>query len=266
MTESEKAQQVFAALQSAEVAPPDAALQTLNGLMGLVRSPSAEQPLERGGGAICGLHVDLRGRQGAASRAADGHAVDRRDLGYRALDGPRRVSDSSAREARLQWRAMTADDLAAVDAIAARVHPDYPEDSAIFAERLQLYPNGCRVLATVDAGLVGYAVSHPWHLGQPVALNALLGAIPSLGSSATYYIHDIALLPEARGGGAGADIVTWLARHARAAGLPSMSLVAVNDSGPFWRSQGFTVVDNPALRAKLACYGGQAQLMTRDLA
>jgi len=46
LTESEKAQQIVAALRSAEASAPDAALQTLNGLMGLVRSPSAEQPLE----------------------------------------------------------------------------------------------------------------------------------------------------------------------------------------------------------------------------
>ncbi|NPU09916.1 hypothetical protein HL667_11655 [Bradyrhizobium sp. 83012] len=46
MTETEKAEQVVAALRSAEASAPEAALQTLNGLMGLVRSPSAEQPLE----------------------------------------------------------------------------------------------------------------------------------------------------------------------------------------------------------------------------
>ncbi len=46
MTESEKAQQVMAALRSAETAAPEAALQTLNGLMGLVRSASEEQALE----------------------------------------------------------------------------------------------------------------------------------------------------------------------------------------------------------------------------
>jgi hypothetical protein len=46
VTESEKAQQVLAALQSAEAAAPDAALQLLNGLVGLLRSGGGEQPLE----------------------------------------------------------------------------------------------------------------------------------------------------------------------------------------------------------------------------
>jgi len=46
MTEAEKAEQVFQALKSAELAAPDAALPILNGLMDLVRSDSGELPLE----------------------------------------------------------------------------------------------------------------------------------------------------------------------------------------------------------------------------
>ncbi|CCD85412.1 conserved protein of unknown function [Bradyrhizobium sp. ORS 285] len=46
MTEQDKAEQVVTALRSAQAAAPDAALQMLNGLMGLVRSPSDAQPLE----------------------------------------------------------------------------------------------------------------------------------------------------------------------------------------------------------------------------
>ncbi|UFZ07298.1 hypothetical protein LQG66_13735 [Bradyrhizobium ontarionense] len=46
MTESDKAREVFAALKSAEGAAPESALQTLNGLMGLVRSESFDHSLE----------------------------------------------------------------------------------------------------------------------------------------------------------------------------------------------------------------------------
>ncbi len=46
MTEAEKARQVLLALKSAESAAPDAALAILNGLMGLVRSESGNQPLD----------------------------------------------------------------------------------------------------------------------------------------------------------------------------------------------------------------------------
>jgi hypothetical protein len=44
-----------------------------------------------------------------------------------------------------RWRAMAAADLPAVNALAERIHPSFPEDAAIFAERLRLYPDGCRV-------------------------------------------------------------------------------------------------------------------------
>ncbi|NEW95116.1 GNAT family N-acetyltransferase, partial [Rhodopseudomonas sp. BR0M22] len=43
------------------------------------------------------------------------------------------------------WRGMTPADLPAVDAIAAVVHAAYPEDAAVFAERLALHPDGCLV-------------------------------------------------------------------------------------------------------------------------
>ncbi|CCD99958.1 GNAT family N-acetyltransferase [Bradyrhizobium sp. STM 3809] len=158
------------------------------------------------------------------------------------------------------WRAMTSNDLAAVDAIAARVHPDYPEDSAVFAERLRLHPEGCRVLAT--AAVTGYVISHPWHSGPPPALNVLIGAIPV--PAATYYIHDLAVLPDSRNSGAAGKIVTALAGHARALGLPSMSLVAVNGSAPFWNRQGFALMA-VADERKLMSYGTDACLMRRDL-
>ncbi len=45
------------------------------------------------------------------------------------------------------WRRMTRSDLAKVERIGETVHPDYPEDAAVIAERLQLYPAGCFVLS-----------------------------------------------------------------------------------------------------------------------
>ncbi|MGO4715501.1 GNAT family N-acetyltransferase [Bradyrhizobium sp. 2TAF24] len=161
------------------------------------------------------------------------------------------------------WRPMAAADLPAVAAIAARVHPDYPENDAVFAERLRLYPAGCLVLAA-GPELVAYVVSHPWHHLQPPALNSLLGALPAMSS--TYYIHDVALLPQARGSGAGAAVVARLVAQARAEGLANLSLVAVNGSQVFWHRQGFAEVEMPALRQKLASYDAAARLMERRIA
>ena len=135
-------------------------------------------------------------------------------------------------------------DLPAVSAIAALVHPDYPEDGAVFAERLRLYPAGCRMLE-FGGWAAGYAISHPWVFGRPPRLNTLLGALPA--DPATLYLHDVALLAAARGAGAASRLLGQLAELARITGLPSLSLVAVNGSAAFWGRQGFGVVQDPAL-------------------
>jgi ribosomal protein S18 acetylase RimI-like enzyme len=159
-----------------------------------------------------------------------------------------------------QWRAMTEADRLAVLAIADIVHPNYPEDPLIFTERLALYPQGCFALVRGD-DMIGYIVSHPWTYGEPPALNSLLGALPA--PPTTYYIHDIALLPEARGIGAARSIIAQLVDLAGKSGLPNLSLVAVNGSAGFWQRHGFAVTVDPALDAKLRSYDDSARFMVR---
>ena len=157
---------------------------------------------------------------------------------------------------------MSASDLPAVNALAARIHPSFPEDAAVFAERLRLYPDGCRVFERGN-GIEAYVVSHPWFQIGPPVLNSLLGELPA--TPAVYYIHDLALAPEVRGLGAAPEIVAWLAAHALASGLSGMSLIAVNGSSGFWQRQGFAVVEESALAGKLATYDEAACYMRRDL-
>lgn len=160
----------------------------------------------------------------------------------------------------MHWRAMTTLDLPSVEAIAATVHPDFPEDTTIFAERLRLYPDGARLFEQ-GGQPSGYILSHPWRSGELPALNALLGAIPP--DADTYYIHDLALLNAARGTGAAAMIVGDMLRHARASGFPTVSLVAVNGSLPFWYKHGFRILNLPELADKLSSYEASARLMVR---
>jgi ribosomal protein S18 acetylase RimI-like enzyme len=148
---------------------------------------------------------------------------------------------------------MTPADLAAVSRIAAAVHPDHTEGDAVFAERLALWPRGCLVLE--DASDVqGYALSHPWGR-EPPPLDTLLRALPS--APTVYYIHDVALLAEARGGGAGSAVVRHLAGIADAMALP-LALVAVSGSAPFWARHGFA-----PMGAAGSSYGDGAVLMRR---
>jgi GNAT superfamily N-acetyltransferase len=162
----------------------------------------------------------------------------------------------------MHWRALTTLDLPVVEAIAQKVHPAFPEDSEVFAERQRLYPEGTRLLE-LDGSPAGYLLSHPWRAGAVPALNALLGAIPT--DADTFYVHDLALLNRARGTGAAAMIVGEILRHARSIGLASVSLVAVNGSLPFWHKHGFRPLDVPALREKLQSYEGAAQYLTKPL-
>lgn len=161
------------------------------------------------------------------------------------------------------WRPLTTLDLPAVEAIAAVVHPGFPEDMAVFAERQRLYPAGARLLE-IGGRASGYLISHPFKSGHLPTLNTLLGALPVV--SDTFYIHDLALLPAARGSGAAGEAVAEIVAHAARAGFGEASLVAVNGSVPFWRRHGFAQVDVPELRGKLGSYEDAARYMVRQLA
>lgn len=159
------------------------------------------------------------------------------------------------------WRAMTPADLPAVQAVAEIVHPLYPESPEVAAERLALYPAGCLV-AERDGQLLGYAVSHPGLLGRPPALDTLLGRLPDRPDC--LYLHDIALLPAARGLGLGASLVARLLALAKAEGFRLLALTAVNNSAGYWQRQGFVPYQgDAALAAKLASYGEDALYLVR---
>lgn len=162
----------------------------------------------------------------------------------------------------LAWRRMTADDVAAAHALSQIVHPGYPEERAVFAERRQLCPQGCFALVR-DGRLCGYALSHPFPADIAPALDTLLGALPR--AAGNYYIHDVALAPAARRHGAASAIVERLKAHARAEGFARVSLIAVNESAAFWTRHGFVARTVPALAGKLASYGAHAVYMRCEL-
>lgn len=162
------------------------------------------------------------------------------------------------------WRSMQEDDLTAVERIALIVHPDYPEDVAVARERLALFPRGCRIAQDAAGGIVGYAIAHPGRLGAPPALDSLLGALPPAPDC--LYLHDVALLPAARGAGLGATLVAGLRELALELALPVLALVAVGDAASYWRRHGFSAPEPAAsLAAKLASYGPGAAYMTERL-
>ncbi|WP_220790658.1 GNAT family N-acetyltransferase [Gluconacetobacter asukensis] len=164
--------------------------------------------------------------------------------------GPRQAS----------WRTMRPDDLPAVVDIAAHAHPAYPEGEAVFTERLTLCPTGCLVLDG-GSGPEGYVLSHPWCAAAPPALDCALGALPARPDC--WYLHDIALLPDARGRGAPSAALAILAQRAGQAGLSRMALIATGSARVYWLRAGFTPIDLPEAATILASYDPKAQLMIR---
>jgi GNAT superfamily N-acetyltransferase len=154
---------------------------------------------------------------------------------------------------------MREDDLAAVSAISDTVHGRYTEPSAVYAERLNLDPVGSLVFER-DGAVAGYLVTHPWRRDSPPKLGASLGAIPA--DADTYYLHDIALLPAARGTGASRAALDFVVDRARALGLPDITLMAVGGADRFWAAQGFEYIP----RAADPSYGEEARLMRMAVA
>ena len=170
------------------------------------------------------------------------------------------ADDRLLRRAHDAWRAMTPADLPAVTALAAAIHVAHPEEDAVFAERLALFPAGCLVLEDQD-GIAGYVLAHPWRRLAPPALNARLDALPA--DPDCLYLHDVALAPSARGRGAAAAALARLDALAQASHLPCIALIAVGGTLAFWKRHGFAPVDAPSLATKLRSYDADARLMQR---
>ncbi|MCW2246049.1 GNAT superfamily N-acetyltransferase [Azospirillum fermentarium] len=162
----------------------------------------------------------------------------------------------------MEWRPMTHADLPAVLAAADAIHTDYPERVEVFADRLSLFPDGCLIAGNGDA-LVGYGVMHPGMIGYPPALDSLLERLPA--GADCLYLHDIALLPAARGHRLGEAVLGHAHRVARKHGLPWLALTSTPPARSYWLARGFTPSDagGAALAAKLASYGEGMMYMTQ---
>ncbi|MGL3819774.1 GNAT family N-acetyltransferase [Sphingopyxis sp. R3-92] len=134
------------------------------------------------------------------------------------------------------WRPMRADDLPTVVRISDVVHGEFTEPLETFADRLAHYPAGCAILER-DGEALGYLISHPWPRdAAPPKLGVRMAAIPA---SDSYYLHDIALLPAARGTGAGATATAFVVHQAQAEGCRDVRLVAIQGADSYWHRQGF---------------------------
>jgi len=163
----------------------------------------------------------------------------------------------------LEWRPMRPDDIEAVTAVARLSFPDHFEDQTCFENRLALYPRGCFVLTDGQGPTRGYLIAYPWKTESAPPLNTVIEGLPA--DATLIYLHDLALHPDARGGGVTGAIVELLAGQAAEDGWPAIALVAVNDAVGFWTRHGFVEQPAEAMAAKLASYGADARYMLRPL-
>ena len=161
------------------------------------------------------------------------------------------------------WRELSVSDVKSVASIADSIHPNLPERDEVFAERIQLFPEGCLGLSeSRHNDLCGYVISHPIRRLQPPALNSLLGKIAFEADQ--YYIHDLAILRMFRGRGFAQECMDKLS--AIAGQYPTTCLISVYGTERFWSRFGFVPVQvDDVLKNKLREYGDDATYLEREI-
>jgi GNAT superfamily N-acetyltransferase len=116
--------------------------------------------------------------------------------------------------------------------------PELNERGDTFLKKLRLFPKGCMGYWQ-DSLLGAYVFSHPWKTGEIVPLDFGLNSLPA--DADCLYIHDLAVSPRLRGKGVGNQLVQQLFKIADSLGIKDFTLVAVQDSEPFWSKYGFRI-------------------------
>lgn len=165
--------------------------------------------------------------------------------------------------ANARWESLEESDLERVDAIQHVIHAGLPERLELLAEKRKLFPEGCRRLVR-ERAMIGYALAHPWTLGNVPILNAPLGALPAQPNC--LHMHDVAILPEGRGAGAAGAYVAHLLRLAGEMVIGALACVSVYGTAPLWARHGFLRVATQPEAPALGSYGPDAVYMVRRAA
>jgi GNAT superfamily N-acetyltransferase len=160
------------------------------------------------------------------------------------------------------WRPLDEADMDTVAAIAGRLHPTLPERTAVLAEKRRLFPAGCRKWL-IGGRMCGYALAHPWLAGEPPTLDAFLQQLPAAADC--LFLHDVAVLPEARGRGAAERLLAHAEAAARQHALPALALIAAYGTARLWGRFGFVAEESESIAGKLAGYGREARYLIRPL-
>lgn len=128
-----------------------------------------------------------------------------------------------------------------------------PESQESLHAKLSVSQSTC-FIASLEGTAVGYLISLPWEFSNPPALNAETCQLPV--SPNCLYLHDLAVAPSARKLGTGRALVEAFLTQLRELDLGCASLIAVQNSAPYWERYGFRAVAlSEPLKAKLSTYG-----------
>lgn len=158
----------------------------------------------------------------------------------------------------LLWLSLQMSDLDSVNRIADLVHTALPERPEVFQEKVMLFPNGCQKLVSMT-DIVGYGITHPWTLYSIPPLDEFLKVLPD--KPECLYIHDVVVLPEARGNRAAEMYVEYIKHLAIELNISYLALVSVYGTDVLWGRFGFQVIQNSDLNRKLVSYGTSAKYM-----
>ncbi len=160
----------------------------------------------------------------------------------------------------LRWRAAARSDLSGIDRIAKIIHPDLPERIETFAEKIALSPDTCFV-ACDGKNIRGYAFAYPWRMNDMPPLDTIFQSLPK--DSSVLFIHDVALLPSARGLGLVEALMKLLSAAGHKLHLEQMTLAAVYGSEEAWFRYGFRRSPMCEKLSQQASGYGSAVYMTR---
>ncbi|MCX9155023.1 GNAT family N-acetyltransferase [Niveibacterium sp. 24ML] len=158
----------------------------------------------------------------------------------------------------LHVRPMTPGDLDPVFDLQCRAHtPDYHESRAALASRFARGRKHCFV-AELGHHAVAYLLAHPWAGDPPVLHHPLPAAV----QAEHLFLHDLAVLPEARGAGAAAALIAALEKQGRRDGFGEIRLVALVNAVGFWQRLGWKPLPGARLDRS---YGVGARVKTRAI-
>lgn len=160
------------------------------------------------------------------------------------------------------WRPALESDLQVVYAMHESAHKGLPESREVLEEKFQLFPHGWLVFEKT-ARIVGYGISYPWRLYTVPVLNSRMGTLPKCPNC--LFLHDLALLPEARGKNSAQGFLQLAAMLAASHKLQALTGVSLYGSSRLWVRYGFAVVNDPTLNRQLCSYGPNARYVLRPL-